>query len=110
MAPPTAFADYPEPNEGPDTKYNPKIDQNPVLRGLPLVIGANLVGFLQQHFWDNARFGTIKDIPELDGIPYRFHVWPYPILPNSDIEMSAMKLMLTSAAHRDASRPHVTHA
>lgn len=33
-------------------------------------------GFIQQHFWNNARFGTIKDIPALDNIPYRFHVCP----------------------------------
>lgn len=32
------------------------------------------VGFLQQHFWDNAGFGTLKDLSDLDQIPYRFHV------------------------------------
>ncbi|CAM1504484.1 Fc.00g020750.m01.CDS01 [Cosmosporella sp. VM-42] len=73
---PADFADYPEPKEGPNVKYDPKMEKNPVFRGLPLVIGANIisrVGFLQQHFWDNAGFGTIKDIPALDDVPYRFH-------------------------------------
>ncbi|KAH8734769.1 amidase signature domain-containing protein [Ilyonectria robusta] len=109
MAPPTAFADYPEPNEGPDTKYNPKIDQNPVLRGLPLVIGANLisrVGFLQQHFWDNARFGTIKDIPELDGIPYRFHPTVTPLGPTSP--MLEFDSELLQAKHTESKTPYYT--
>jgi hypothetical protein len=39
---PSDFADYPKPVEIPATTYNPKIDNNPVLRGLPLAIGANL--------------------------------------------------------------------
>ncbi|SPJ85559.1 related to amidase [Fusarium torulosum] len=81
---PSDFADYPKPVETPATTYNPKIDNNPVLRGLPLAIGANLIsrfGFIQQHFWNNARFGTIKDIPALDDIPYRFHPTVTPLGP-----------------------------
>ncbi|KAM0192571.1 hypothetical protein ACHAPQ_004340 [Fusarium lateritium] len=78
---PSDFADYPKPVETPATTYNPKIDNNPVLRGLPLAIGANLFGFIQQHFWNNARFGTIKDIPALDDIPYRFHPTVTPLGP-----------------------------
>jgi hypothetical protein len=43
-----------------------------ILKLTPLSISK--VGFLQQYFWDNARFGIIKDMPVLDHIPYRFHV------------------------------------
>ena len=39
---PANFADYPEPKEGPNVKYHAKIEKNPVFRGLPLVIGANV--------------------------------------------------------------------
>ncbi|KAF5680790.1 amidase [Fusarium heterosporum] len=78
---PSDFADYPKPVETPAATYNPKVDNNPVLRGLPLVIGANLFGFIQQHFWNNARFGAVKDIPALDGVPYRFHPTVTPLGP-----------------------------
>ncbi|KAM0342078.1 hypothetical protein ACHAPU_009691 [Fusarium lateritium] len=81
---PSDFADYPKPIETPAATYNPKIDNNPVLRGLPLVIGANLIsrfGFIQQHFWNNAGFGAVKDIPALDDVPYRFHPTVTPLGP-----------------------------
>ncbi|KAF4971791.1 hypothetical protein FSARC_1484 [Fusarium sarcochroum] len=81
---PSDFADYPKPVEAPAVSYNPKIDNNPVFRGIPLVIGANIisrVGFLQQHFWDNAGFGTIKDLPALEDVPYRFHPTVTPLGP-----------------------------
>lgn len=42
MAAATHFADYPEPVEAADTKYNPREETNPVLRGIPLAIGAAL--------------------------------------------------------------------
>ncbi|KAI5467414.1 amidase signature domain-containing protein [Mariannaea sp. PMI_226] len=76
MAPPTAFAGYPEPKEGPHIKYSRKVEKLPILRGLPLVVGGNLVanvGFLQQYFWNDAGFGVIKDLPDIEDIPYRFH-------------------------------------
>ncbi|KAJ4271480.1 hypothetical protein NW762_000183 [Fusarium torreyae] len=81
---PSDFADYPKPVEVPAVSYDPKIDNNPVFRGIPLVIGANIisrVGFLQQHFWNNAGFGTIKDIPTLEDVPYRFHPTVTPLGP-----------------------------
>lgn len=37
-----SFADYPEPEEGPDTGYAPTVGSNPVLRGIPLLLGGNL--------------------------------------------------------------------
>jgi hypothetical protein len=29
---------------------------------------------LQKMFWSNSGMGKNKDIPELDDVPYRFHV------------------------------------
>ncbi|KAF5021585.1 hypothetical protein F66182_6367 [Fusarium sp. NRRL 66182] len=81
---PSDFADYPKPVETPAKSYNPNIESNPVFRGIPLAIGASIisrVGFLQQQLWNNARFGTIKDIPALDDIPYRFHPTVTPLGP-----------------------------
>ncbi|KAF7555058.1 hypothetical protein G7046_g6644 [Stylonectria norvegica] len=106
MAPSAAFADYPEPIEGPDVKYNPKVENNPIFRGLPLVIGASViskVGFLQQHFWDNAGFGTIKDIPALDDIPYRFHPAVTPLgntSPMLDFEQELLRAKYASSGAR----------
>lgn len=42
MAPPTDFADYPVPKKGPEAKYSSTPEHNPALRGIPLLIGANL--------------------------------------------------------------------
>lgn len=42
MAPPESFADYPKPVEWPATPAQGPPMENPVLRGLPLVVGANL--------------------------------------------------------------------
>jgi hypothetical protein len=42
MAPPESFANYPKVAELPDTGYIQRVDHNPVLRGIPLVIGAEL--------------------------------------------------------------------
>lgn len=45
MASSASFAGYPDAVEGPDTGYTPKEETNPVLRGLPLAIGAALYVF-----------------------------------------------------------------
>lgn len=42
MAPLKNFANYPKAEEGPDTGYVQREDHNPVLRGIPLVIGGEL--------------------------------------------------------------------
>lgn len=42
MASTTGFIDYPEPIEGPDDAYKPKEENNPVLRGVPLVLFSRL--------------------------------------------------------------------
>jgi hypothetical protein len=42
MPPVASFANYPQPAEGPETKYVAKEENNPVFRGIPLAIGAAL--------------------------------------------------------------------
>lgn len=42
MAPPDNFANYPDVIQGPDTGYDQRVDHNPVLRGLPLAVGAEM--------------------------------------------------------------------
>lgn len=42
MAPPQDFIDYPRPEEGPKVEYTVNAQQNPVLRGLPLLIASHL--------------------------------------------------------------------
>lgn len=39
---PLNFANYPKPEEGPDTGYVQRVDHNPVLRGIPLMLGGEL--------------------------------------------------------------------
>ncbi|KAH6692579.1 amidase [Plectosphaerella plurivora] len=64
------FANYPPPKLAEQPKGGPakKEDENPVLRGLPLTIGAGLImhsSYLQRFFWTNAQFGTLRKMPEL---------------------------------------------
>ncbi|KAF4494954.1 amidase [Fusarium agapanthi] len=102
---PSDFADYPKPVEAPAATYNPTVENNPTFRGIPLVIGANLiakVGFLQQYFWDNAHFGTIKDIPALDDIPYRFHPTVTPLGPTEPMLDFEPKLLTSQYADSKA--------
>ncbi|KAM4058564.1 amidase [Hirsutella rhossiliensis] len=76
MAHPAAFDHYPDPVEGPAAQYDPDAGKNPVLRGLPLMLAGELISrsaYLQRFFWANAGFGAIKDMPELDDVPYTFH-------------------------------------
>ncbi|KAH0437950.1 amidase [Colletotrichum camelliae] len=77
MAPNRKYANYPGAREGP-TQVNTntqKEDQNPVLRGWPLVAGSTILansGAVQRFFWSNAKFGSIRDLPGLDDYRYRF--------------------------------------
>lgn len=90
---PSNFIDYPVPTEGPAAHYGSPPLNNPVLRGLPLTIAANLcvsnklcttqadvvpsiarVPFLQRLIWSNGGFGVVKDLPDLDEMDFRFHV------------------------------------
>jgi hypothetical protein len=102
---PSDFADYPKPVEAPAVTYNPQVENNPVFRGLPLVIGANIiskVGFLQQYFWNNAHFGIIKDIPALDDVPYRFHPTVTPLGPTGPMLEFGSELVKSQYAESKA--------
>ncbi|KAJ5450385.1 uncharacterized protein N7458_006834 [Penicillium daleae] len=62
------FLNYPVPREGPKVPYKNETQTIPVFRGTPLAIGATLIhnlGFLQSHFWRNAGFDVIREIPHL---------------------------------------------
>ncbi|KAI1798535.1 amidase signature enzyme [Daldinia bambusicola] len=77
MASSQRFSGYPLAKEAPDTAYIPAQDKNPPLRGWSLVIAAKLVNHfpsLAKASWENAKFGYVKDIPELD--PYDWRLQP----------------------------------
>ncbi|KAK0380971.1 amidase [Colletotrichum melonis] len=77
MAPNRKYANYPGAREAPTQvkTETQKEDQNPVLRGWPLVAGATALansGVIQRFFWRNAKFGSIRDLPGLVDYRYRF--------------------------------------
>lgn len=75
MAPPSAFANYPKPVEGPAAEYAPQPGKNPVLRGIPLLVASGIVSrsaLVQRLLWNNAGFGSVKGMAVLDDVPYTF--------------------------------------
>ncbi|KAK4232636.1 fatty acid amide hydrolase [Podospora fimiseda] len=62
------FVNYPEPLKGPDIPYkNEPRPNNPVLRGIVLVIAAFLMEwfrFLREAIWKNTGFGNLRNIAE----------------------------------------------
>ncbi|KAJ0161981.1 Fatty acid amide hydrolase [Colletotrichum tanaceti] len=77
MAPNRKYANYPGAREAPPQLHpeTDKEDQNPVLRGWPLIAGSTLIansGTVQHFFWRNAKFGSIRDLPGLVDYRYRF--------------------------------------
>ncbi|TEA18989.1 Fatty acid amide hydrolase [Colletotrichum sidae] len=77
MAPNRRYANYPGAREAPLQVHaeTEKEDQNPVLRGWPLIAGSTLVASsatVQRFFWRNAKFGSIRDLPGLSDYRYRF--------------------------------------
>ncbi|KAK2594555.1 hypothetical protein QQS21_007727 [Conoideocrella luteorostrata] len=102
MASSPAFANYPKPVEGPETKYVPPPAKNPVLRGYSLVVASALLsrsGALQRFFWNNAGFGQVKDLPTLDGVPQTFDPCVTPL--GQTGPMLEFEPSLLSAAHVD---------
>ncbi|KAI1501821.1 amidase signature domain-containing protein [Biscogniauxia marginata] len=76
------FSGYPAAREGPDIAYGQSEDQNPVLRGWTLVIAANIItrsSYIANATWTNAKFGVIKDIPELNQYDWRLEPTVIPI-------------------------------
>ncbi|KAG9255909.1 amidase signature domain-containing protein [Emericellopsis atlantica] len=94
---PKDFIGYPVPQEGPRAEYEKAPENNPVLRGTALTVAANIIAYVPgvaSLFWNNAGFGTLKDLPELDGMPYRFH----PIVtPLGDSKMLPIDASLTES-------------
>ncbi|KAJ5331713.1 hypothetical protein N7476_001496 [Penicillium atrosanguineum] len=77
-----SFLNYPPPREGPKVPYKNETQSIPVFRGTTLAIGATLihnVGFIQSHFWRNAGFGVIREIPELHQYPGRYDPTVIPV-------------------------------
>ncbi|RFU75559.1 amidase [Trichoderma arundinaceum] len=114
MAPPESFANYPDVVEGPDTGYFQRIDHNPVLRGLPLVIGAELIsrsGFIARFFYGNTGIGKIKDIADLDDVSPTFHPTVTPLGPTGPMiefepELLTSKYASSKARYYSASDYH----
>ncbi|KAJ4397629.1 hypothetical protein N0V93_001862 [Gnomoniopsis smithogilvyi] len=75
MAPPRRFADYPGAKEALNISYKTEEGQNPVMRGLPLTIGAAIVTrstALQRFLYGNAGFAKLSAIESLDDEKWRF--------------------------------------
>ncbi|PTB68215.1 amidase [Trichoderma citrinoviride] len=84
MPPPDNFANYPDVVQGPDTGYDQRVDHNPVLRGLPLTVGAEIIsrsGIVSRYFLANSGITKIKDMPELDNVMPTFHPTVTPLGP-----------------------------
>ncbi|KAJ5089318.1 hypothetical protein N7532_008002 [Penicillium argentinense] len=76
------FLNYPPPREGPSVPYKNETQSIPIFRGIPLAIGATLihnVNFIQSHFWRNAGFGVIREIPHLHQYPGRYDPTVIPV-------------------------------
>ncbi|KAK4241825.1 amidase signature domain-containing protein [Achaetomium macrosporum] len=75
MGPPSQrFANHPGAKEAPASalEYHRDKDENPVLRGLPLVIASTLVEsaeWARKLIWKNAKFG--QPASGLEGVPWR---------------------------------------
>ncbi|KAM0284269.1 hypothetical protein ACHAQH_002060 [Verticillium albo-atrum] len=111
MAPNRPYANYPGAHAV-EWKANPaeasQEDKNPILNGLPLVLGASLINnfpSLQKFFWNNAKMGVTRDMPELADYEYRFHPDVVP-LPTGDenLELLAFGPDLTTPAPESKGR------
>ncbi|OBS24467.1 hypothetical protein FPOA_05009 [Fusarium poae] len=61
------FIDYPKPHQGPETTIQKRKLDNPVLSGSILVFVAfiiNLIRFIREIVWQNAGFGSLRNIRE----------------------------------------------
>ncbi|QUC19944.1 uncharacterized protein UV8b_04185 [Ustilaginoidea virens] len=107
MEPSSAFANYPEAIEGPETAYLAPPAENPVFRGYALVAASALVsrsGFLQKLLWNNAGFGKIRDLPVLHDIPSTFDPCVTPLGQNGP--MVDFEPAMLAASHVDPKAKH----
>ncbi|KAJ5774902.1 Amidase [Penicillium paradoxum] len=106
------FLNYPPPREGPSVPYNNEEQVIPAFRGRTLAIGATLIhniGFIQSHFWRNAGFGVIREIPELGQYPGRYDPTVIPVDNASNVELAA-KAVSGNVERRKGSRGYYTSA
>ncbi|KAK1247638.1 hypothetical protein MKX07_000526 [Trichoderma sp. CBMAI-0711] len=104
MARPDNFANYPDVVQGPDTGYDQRVDHNPVLRGLPLTVGAEIIsrsGIISRFFLNNSGITKIKDMPELDHVTPTFHPTVTPLGPTGP--MLAFEPELLTSKHVSSS-------
>ncbi|KAJ5435637.1 Amidase [Penicillium cf. griseofulvum] len=87
-----SFLNYPPAHEGPNVPYKYEDQVLPIFRGTPLAIGATLIhniGFIQSHFWRNAGFGVIREIPHLGQYAGRYDPTVIPVDNTSQTESAA---------------------
>ncbi|KAJ5245357.1 hypothetical protein N7489_005453 [Penicillium chrysogenum] len=87
-----SFLNHPPALEGPKVPYKYEDQVLPVFRGTPLAIGATLihnVGFIQSHFWRNAGFSVIREIPHLSQYAGRYDPTVIPVDNTSQAESAA---------------------
>ncbi|CAI7572570.1 unnamed protein product [Penicillium discolor] len=93
-----SFLNYPPAREGSNVPYKYEDQVLPVFRGMPLAIGATLIhniGFIQSHFWRNAGFGVIREIPHLGQYAGRYDPTVIPVDNTSQAEAAAQTASAT---------------
>ncbi|KAI0025223.1 amidase signature domain-containing protein, partial [Xylariomycetidae sp. FL0641] len=78
---------YPRAQEIHQTSPVPLQDKNPVLRGWPLVIAANLItrsSYLAKATWTNAKFGDVHNVPDISSYDMRLQPIVTPVNTDSN--------------------------
>ncbi|UKZ65180.1 uncharacterized protein TrAtP1_006375 [Trichoderma atroviride] len=105
MAPLQNFANYPKPEEGPDTGYVQRVDHNPVLRGIPLMLGGELIArsnLIARYFYQNSGIDKIKEMHVLDNIESTFHPTVTPLGPTGPMLAFEPELLTSKYASSNA--------
>ncbi|GLB06308.1 hypothetical protein AtubIFM57258_001611 [Aspergillus tubingensis] len=91
------FIHYPEARPGPTVPYRNEEQVIPVIRGLPLAIGASLIqniGFIQSYLWGTTGFDVIRNLP-LDQFSARYDPTVIPVAnpnaPAADLPVPTLK-------------------
>ncbi|KAJ5551794.1 Amidase [Penicillium sp. DV-2018c] len=107
-----SFLNYPPPREGPSVPYKHEDQVIPVFRGTALAIGATLIhniGFIQSHFWRNAGFSVIHEIPHLSQYPGRYDPTVIPV-DNARTAESAVNAAFPAVERRKGGHGYYTSA
>ncbi|KAF2090956.1 amidase signature enzyme [Saccharata proteae CBS 121410] len=78
------FYNYPTPKRTDLPYRSPEAPKNPVVRGLPLSVGASLissVNLIQTYLWNNTGFNKLRGRPELENVVPRYDPTVIPIQP-----------------------------